>query len=94
MLVEFTVNNFKSIKDTVKFSMLTSSKDEGNSFEKRKYNLLKSAILYGANASGKSNFLRAMAFMSKFVLNKYKIIQSTDKLPHEPFRLSTETEDA
>jgi AAA15 family ATPase/GTPase len=94
MLVEFTVNNFKSIKDTVKFSMLTSSKDEGNSFEIRKYNLLKSAILYGANASGKSNFLRAMAFMSRFVLNKYKIIQSTDKLPHEPFRLSTETEDA
>ncbi|QDF28638.1 AAA family ATPase [Halarcobacter anaerophilus] len=94
MLVEFTVNNFKSIKDTVRFSMLTSSKDEGNSFEKRKYNLLKSAILYGANASGKSNFLRAMAFMSRFVLNKYKIIQSTDKLPHEPFRLSTETEDA
>ncbi len=94
MLVEFTVNNFKSIKDTVKFSMLTSSKDEGNSFEKRKYNLLKSAILYGANASGKSNFLRAMAFMSRFVLNKYKIIQSTDKLPHDPFRLSTETEDS
>lgn len=94
MLIEFTVNNFKSIKDTVKFSMLTSSKDEGNSFEKRKYNLLKSAILYGANASGKSNFLRAMAFMGKFVLNKYKIIQSTDKLPHEPFRLSTETKDA
>jgi len=94
MLVEFTVNNFKSIKDTVTFSMLTSSKDEGNCFEKRKYNLLKSAILYGANASGKSNFLRAMAFMGRFVLNKYKIIQSTDKLPHEPFRLSTETEDS
>lgn len=35
-----------------------------------------------------------MAFMSRFVLNKYKIIQSTDKLPHDPFRLSTETEDA
>jgi len=94
MLVEFTVNNFKSIKDTVTFSMLASSKDEGNSFQKRKYNLLKSAILYGANASGKSNFLRAMAFMKRFVLNQYKIIQSTDKLPHEPFRLSTETEDA
>jgi len=94
MLVEFTVNNFKSVKDTITFSMLASSKDEGNTFEIRKYNLLKSAILYGANASGKSNFLRAMAFMSRFVLNKYKIMQSTDKLPHEPFRLSTETEDA
>lgn len=94
MFVEFTVNNYKSIKNTVKFSMLTSSKDVGNSFENRKYNLLNSAVLYGANASGKSNFLKAMAFMSRFVLNKYKIIQSTDTLPYDPFKLSTETDDA
>jgi len=92
MLVEFTVDNFKSIKDAVKFSMVTSSKDEGNYFKNRNYNLLRSAIIYGANASGKSNFLRAMAFMSRFVLNRYKILQSTDTLPHVPFKLSTETE--
>ena len=92
MLVEFTVDNFKSIKDAVKFSMITSSKDEGNCFKNRNYNLLRSAIIYGANASGKSNFLRAMAFMSRFVLNRYKILQSTDSLPHVPFKLSTETE--
>jgi len=93
MLVEFTVNNFKSIKDTVKFSMLTSTKDNGNVFSIRSYKLLSSAIIYGANASGKSNFLRALAFMSRFVLNRFKILQSTDKLPHESFKLSTETED-
>lgn len=92
MLVEFKVNNFRSIKDTATFSMLTSSKDEGNSFEFRNYNLLRSSIIYGANASGKSNLLKAMAFMSRLVLNRYKIIQSTDQLPHDPFRLSTETE--
>ena len=94
MLVEFTVNNFKSIKDTIKFSMLTSSKDEGNDFQVRNYNLLRSSIIYGANASGKSNFLRAMAFMRDFVLNRYKIIQSTDKIPYDPFKLSDETEKA
>jgi len=93
MLVEFTVNNFKSIKDTVKFSMLTSTKDNGNVFSIRSYKLLSSAIIYGANASGKSNFLRALAFMSRFILNRFKILQSTDKLPHEPFKLSIETED-
>lgn len=93
MLVEFTVNNFKSIKDTAKFSMLTSTKDSGNTFDIRDYKLLSSAIIYGANASGKSNFLRALAFMSRFVLNRFKILQSTDKLPHEPFKLSSETED-
>ena len=94
MLVEFTVNNFKSIKDNVNFSMIASSRDQGNTFDIRDYKLLSSAIIYGANASGKSNFLRAMAFMSRFVLNRYKILQSTDKLPHEPFKLSTETENA
>ena len=94
MLVEFRVNNFKSIKDSVTFSMITSTKDNGNTFyARRDYKLLSSAIIYGANASGKSNFLRAMAFMSRFVLNKFKILQSTDRLPHEPFKLCSETED-
>lgn len=92
MLVEFKVNNFRSIKDTATFSMLISSKDEENCFEVRDYNLLKSAIIYGANASGKSNLLKAMAFMGRLVLNRYKIMQSTDLLPHDPYRLSVETE--
>ena len=92
LLLQFSVNNFKSIKDTVVFSMATSSKDKGNSFKARKYELLHSAIIYGANASGKSNLLKAMAFMGMLVLNKTKVIQSTDTLPHEPFRLNTETE--
>lgn len=94
MLVEFKVNNFRSIKETTTFSMLTSSKDEGNCFEARNYHLLQSAIVYGANASGKSNLLRAMAFMGRFVLNRYKILQSTDKLPHNPYLLSDATENA
>lgn len=74
--------------------MATSSKDEGKSFKIKKYELLQSAILYGANASGKSNFLKAMAFMRRIVLNRDKVILSTDKLLHYPFQLSTETEDS
>lgn len=94
MLLQFTVNNFKSIKNTTLFSMATSSKDEGNFFSIKKYKLLQTAILYGANASGKSNFLKAMAFMRRIVLNRDKVILSTDKLLHYPFKLSTETEEA
>ena len=93
MLLQFSVNNYRSIKDTVTFSMLSSSKNE-NSFKVKKYNLLNSAVIYGANASGKSNLLRAMAFMGRIVLNKTKVIQSTDTLPHDPFRLNSSTEDA
>lgn len=93
MLLQFSVNNYRSIKDTVTFSMLSSSKNE-NSFKVKKYNLLNSAVIYGANASGKSNLLRAMAFMGRLVLNKTKVIQSTDTLPHDPFRLNSSTQDA
>jgi len=96
MLLEFSVKNYKSIKDTATFSMLASSKDKdkGNSFTIKKYELLKSAIIYGANASGKSNLLKAMAFMGKIVLNKNKVIQSTDTLEHFPFKLSLETKNS
>lgn len=93
MLLQFSVSNYRSIKDTITFSMLASSKNE-NSFKIKKYNLLNSAVIYGANASGKSNLLRAMAFMGRIVLNKTKVIQSTDTLPHDPFRLNSSTQDA
>ncbi len=93
MLLQFSVSNYRSIKDTITFSMLSSLKNE-NSFKIKKYNLLNSAVIYGANASGKSNLLRAMAFMGRIVLNKTKVIQSTDTLPHDPFRLNSSTQDA
>jgi len=95
MILQFKVNNFRSIKDTVTFSINTGGeKVAPNSFSCRGYNLLKSAVIYGANASGKSNVLKAMGFMREVVLNVTKVTQSTDKLPHTPFRLNTETEHA
>lgn len=98
MLLQFSVNNFRSIKDTVTFSLGTSIKDDRNFFSiknsTRNYDLLQSAVLYGANASGKSNLLRAMVFMGAIVLNKSKVIQSTDTLPYDPFKLNTSTKDA
>ncbi|MGR9015161.1 MAG: AAA family ATPase [Gammaproteobacteria bacterium] len=95
MLLQFSVNNFRSIKDTVTFSMSAASNEAGkHSFQARDYHLLNSAVIYGPNASGKSNVLKAMSFMRNLVLNKPKITQSTDILPHQPFRLNTETEQA
>ena len=94
MFLQFSVNNFRSIKDTVTFSMLASSQDTQNTFKIRNYELLRSAVFYGANASGKSNVLKAMSFMGNVVLNKSKVIQSTDDLPYDPFRLNTATEDS
>ncbi len=75
MLIEFSVKNFRSIKDTQTLSMLASADKElpDNTFPlapsgtsvKRWENarLLKSAVIYGANASGKSNLLWALRYL-------------------------------
>lgn len=92
MFLEFRVNNYRSIKDTAVISMF--SKEKTNSFSVKKYDLLQSAVIYGANASGKSNLLRALSFMKRYVLNTDKVMQSTDTLPHDPFLLNSETENS
>lgn len=66
--------------------------DENNIFKvDADLSLLKSAAIYGANASGKSNLAQAMSFMKWFMINSSKETQSTEKIDVEPFRLSTET---
>ena len=100
MLIGFSVGNYKSFKETVTLSMVASSiteedkeLNENNVFPiNDKLSLLKSAAIYGANASGKSNLVAAINFMKWFVLNSSKETQVSDAIDIEAFRLSTETE--
>jgi len=73
MLINFTCGNFLSFKDNKTLSLLAAStvKEfvEDNIFEAGRYKLLKSAVIYGANAGGKSNLLKAMAKMKWLVIN-------------------------
>ena len=96
MLVQFRVSNFLSFKDEVTFSMVSANIKEhfdSNVFQARKdLRLLKSAVIYGANASGKSNLFNAMKFMRSFTLNSSKNMQSGEKISVEKFKFSTETE--
>jgi AAA15 family ATPase/GTPase len=94
MMVQFTVKNYRSINDQVTLSLVSGSKNDKYTIEARGMSLLPSAVVYGANASGKSNVLRALSFMRSLALNESKVVQSTDELPYDPFRLSTETENA
>ena len=61
MLIEFSVENFRSFKDKVTFSMEKGIGDENdiNIFKFDNIELLKTSALYGANASGKTNLVRA-----------------------------------
>ena len=65
MLVNFTVENYRSFKEERTFSMEACSIKEHKEsvISKGKYNLLPLAILYGANSSGKSNLIQAIATM-------------------------------
>ncbi|MCA2686508.1 MAG: ATP-binding protein [Microcystis sp. M038S2] len=100
MLIEFSVGNYRSFKDVVTLSMVAADEatgndelDKNNVFKvNQNFSLLKSAAIYGANASGKSNLILALYFMQSFVINSSKL-QITDKINLEKFRLSSETED-
>lgn len=100
MLIEFSVGNYRSFKKQVTFSMVAANLvakdkklDENNVFAvDNELKLLKSAAIYGANASGKSNLAQALAFMRWFMINSSKETQSTEKISVERFKLSTETE--
>jgi hypothetical protein len=65
--------------------------EENNVFQAGGLELLRSAAIYGANASGKSNLIQAMNWMSHFVLKSSKESQVGEPTGVEPFRLSTTT---
>jgi len=54
--------------------------------------ILKSAVIYGANASGKSKFIEAIQFMKSFVITSSKDSQKGEPIDIMPFQLDTESE--
>lgn len=100
MLIELSVANFRSLNGVQTFSLVKGKGDElsvSNSFKVSSVNeleLLRSAAIYGPNASGKSNFLRALQTMKRVVLESAARQQRGDRLPITPFRLSPEARHA
>lgn len=94
MIIQFDIGNFRSFKKTVSFTLqATADKEHTESIFSvgENLSLLKTAALFGANASGKSNLFAALLFMRNFILNSSNA-QITSKIKVEPFKLSTETE--
>lgn len=93
MLIEFSVHNYLSFKEHNKLRMDAGTIKEhaGNvlyPYFLKDYKLVKSSIIYGANASGKSNLLKAFRFMQQLVLNSSKESQAAEEIRVEPFRLN------
>lgn len=87
MLLEFTCSNHKSIRDKILFSTL-AGKDgshRNNIEEVAGLEVLKTAVIYGANGSGKSNFIDAIAFVKSLVTNsiRFQPGQGIAQRPHK-----------
>ncbi|MEY1661575.1 AAA family ATPase [Isoalcanivorax beigongshangi] len=99
MLIEFSVKNFRSIRERQTLSLVRGTGQElvdSNSFKSNTVNdieLLRSAAIYGPNAGGKSNFLLAVRAMKEIVVKSART-QRGDSLPVVPYRLNSETAQA
>ena len=98
MLMEFSVANYKSIKEEACLSMVAGTGKEHwethlfstkLSAKERPATLVRSAAIFGANAAGKSNLIDALATM-KYIVNKSN--QGLEKIPTTPFKFDPKFE--
>lgn len=100
MLVQFSVQNYKSFRDEAKLSLLASGYDKDPLTEANliageltgPVRLLRTAAIYGANAAGKSKLVEAMHIMRLFILRS--AASTGQKIPVVPFRLNPDTDQA
>ena len=94
MLIQFSVTNYKSFRDKATLSLVASNYDKKvreadnvTEFNDFSFRLLKSAVMYGPNASGKSKFFEAFNFVRNYVRDSATDFTAGDKIPVEPFLL-------
>ena len=94
MIVDFTVKNFRSIKEEQTLSLLASASAKDKESEKTIYSpnepnirLLRSSLIYGANASGKTNLLGSLSAFTYFIITSSDL-KVGDRIPiYDPYRL-------
>ena len=99
MLLDFTVANYRSIKDEVILTLIADQGKEhrstnvvnAESIERRRpIDAVRSAVIYGANGAGKTNILRALGAMKSIVIDSAR---GLNELPVEGFRFDETTSD-
>jgi|SRR3954469_7141757 len=97
MLIRFSVSNFRSLRDKQEVSMVAAFKDNRPELfhsEALGVDLLRVAGIYGPNASGKSNILEALKFLSIAVKNSHRQWKPDGPIPYEPFLLDSMSREA
>lgn len=88
MLVGFSVSNYKSFKETQNISFVASkiARHKEHYIVRGNRKVLKSGLIFGANAGGKSNLIKAVDFSKKIILNGLEQVNLNKKY----FRISKE----
>jgi AAA15 family ATPase/GTPase len=93
MLIQFQVKNFRSLRHEQTLSMVATRGErahEKNTFDSGLHGvprLLKTTAVYGPNAAGKSNLLKALHFMQALVVNSASAAPGTP-VPYSPFNFA------
>jgi len=90
MLIEFRVENHRSLRDEQALTLEAGRIGESSDPRPRKVaghseSLLPAAVIYGANASGKSNVLAALAFMREAVISSHRQGDPLGGIPRTAF---------
>lgn len=92
MIINFSLQNFGSVKDKQTLTFEADKSEHLNDFyiiESGGFRLLKLALIYGANASGKTTILNGLEFLRDLVLEPEE--KKTDELDFKPFLFDKET---
>lgn len=97
MLLEYKFSNFRSFKDLCTLSMIAARSfkehEPDNIIKYEKEKILKTAVIYGNNASGKSNLIRGLETMKRLVKSSFRdVLMKKGGLNIEKFLLNTENE--
>ncbi|MCL2607249.1 MAG: ATP-binding protein [Methanomassiliicoccaceae archaeon] len=96
MLIRYTVENYKSIKDEVTLSMEAYTRDRKNKNTifnvSRDLKILPLACIYGANASGKTNILESMHYL-RFLVTRSGHFQKKDAVEPNYFKFDDVSRD-
>lgn len=91
MLLRFGVQNFRSIRTMQELSLVASALDDTRSGLIRcpaiDGSLLPAVVVYGANASGKSNLVRALSWMRQAIMFSHSRGEPGRGVPRDPFKL-------
>ena len=100
MILEYSVTNYKVFKETAHMSFIASNYDKETReqenvqhIDDKNLRVLKSAVVYGANASGKTKLFESLAFFKRFVLESSKEGQQGQPIDTQPFLLSETTKE-